>query len=70
MKIIPTDICTTCGIKETVNHLTFSCNRFLNIRAKYKFSNLYNDIRGLLKSQDLKIYEDLISYIKEANIEI
>lgn len=69
MKINPTPLCDTCNVNETSEHSILYCTKFINIRLKYNF-NKFNNLNELMKDFNKNTFENILKFLKEANINI
>lgn len=69
-KLINDENCEECGVREDVNHVLFTCRKYLGDRYKYQSLLACNSTDELLKTANTKTYREVAKFIKSNRIQI
>lgn len=75
VNIVESELCD-CGFAQTIDHILFSCNKINGferakfLRKLYQEGVFYLNIRYILKNQNLKVFEIIFQFIRNANIKL
>ena len=70
IRAITTDRCSVCFAIDDACHAIFNCRKHDSSRSNYEFFRKYDDLLSLLASKNEETFEELLSFIKKAKIDL
>uniref|UniRef100_A0A1B0GK10 ribonuclease H n=1 Tax=Lutzomyia longipalpis TaxID=7200 RepID=A0A1B0GK10_LUTLO len=70
MKVITDENCDKCGKQEDIEHILIECDKYKNIKSKYKILNNKYNLVEIAQKIDLKSVNEINGYLSEIKSEI
>lgn len=64
------NLCDFCQVKEDNNHIVLVCPVFDSIRNNFAFNGKYNNLEEILKLNDVKVFKQIVEFLKLAKVSI